>query len=37
MRTVLILLVALTMACGAAAFVTVSFASVQTDDVARGY
>ncbi len=37
MRSLFVVLVALTMACGAAAAVTVSLAPVHADDVARGY
>jgi hypothetical protein len=37
MRYVLVLLVSLTVACGAAASVTISLAPVHADDIAEGY
>jgi len=37
MRSLLVLLIALTMACGAAASVTISLAPAYADDVAKGY
>jgi hypothetical protein len=37
MRYLLVLLVALTMACGAAASVTISLAPVHAGDIAEGY
>ncbi len=37
MRSLLVVLVALTMACGAAASVAVSFAPAYADDDAKGY
>ncbi len=37
MRSLLVLLVALTMACGAAAGLTVSLAPAYADDAGKGY
>ncbi len=37
MRSLMVLLVALTMACGAAASVTIAHAPTYADDVAKGY
>jgi len=37
MRSLLVVLVALTMACGAAATLTVSFAPAYADAAAKGY
>jgi hypothetical protein len=37
MRYLLVLLVAVTMVCGAAASVTISFAPIHADDIAEGY